>query len=57
MEKIRLAITDDHKIFRNGLKATLEDCDDFDLVPEASNGKQLIAMLTSEHKALVKILC
>jgi len=46
MEKIRLAIADDHKIFRNGLKATLEDCADFDLLIEASNGKQLIGMLT-----------
>jgi DNA-binding NarL/FixJ family response regulator len=42
MEKIKLAIADDHKIFRNGLKATLEDCNDFDLVLEASNGRQLI---------------
>jgi DNA-binding NarL/FixJ family response regulator len=47
MEKIRLAIADDHKIFRNGLKATLEDCADFDLVLEASNGKQLIAQLAT----------
>src|SRR5580658_504085 len=47
MEKIKLAIADDHKIFRNGLKATLEDCNDFDLVLEASNGRQLIAMLAS----------
>jgi DNA-binding NarL/FixJ family response regulator len=46
MEKIKLAIADDHKIFRNGLKATLEDCADFDLVLEASNGKQLTGMLT-----------
>jgi len=46
MEKIKLAIADDHKIFRNGLKATLEDCADFDLIIEASNGKQLIGMLT-----------
>ncbi|HEY8930191.1 MAG TPA: response regulator transcription factor [Mucilaginibacter sp.] len=46
MEKIKLAIADDHKIFRNGLKATLEDCEDFDLILEASNGKQLAAMLT-----------
>ena len=45
MEKIRLAIADDHKIFRNGLKATLEDCADFDLLMEASNGTQLIAQL------------
>ena len=47
MEKIKLAIADDHKIFRNGLKATLEDCAEFDLVLEASNGKQLLAMLGS----------
>ena len=42
MEKIKLAIADDHKIFRNGLKSTLEDCADFDLVLEAANGRQLI---------------
>ena len=47
MKKIRLAIADDHKIFRNGLKSTLEDCADFDLVLEASNGKQLLAQLTN----------
>jgi DNA-binding NarL/FixJ family response regulator len=47
MKKINLAIADDHKIFRNGLKATLEDCAEFDLVLEASNGKQLIGLLTS----------
>jgi len=47
MKKIRLAIADDHKIFRNGLKSTLEDSADFDLVLEASNGKQLIAQLTT----------
>jgi DNA-binding NarL/FixJ family response regulator len=46
MKKIRLAIADDHKIFRNGLKSTLEDCADFELVLEASNGKQLIGQLT-----------
>jgi DNA-binding NarL/FixJ family response regulator len=46
MGRIKLAIADDHKIFRNGLKATLEDCADFDLVLEASNGKQLLGMLT-----------
>ncbi|ASU36527.1 response regulator transcription factor [Mucilaginibacter xinganensis] len=45
MGRIKLAIADDHKIFRNGLKATLEDCADFDLVLEASNGKQLMGML------------
>jgi len=48
MKPINLAIADDHKIFRNGLKATLEDYPDFNLLAEASNGKELIGLLT-EH--------
>lgn len=44
---INLAIADDHKIFRNGLKATLEDCPDFNLLIEASNGKELIGQLST----------
>ncbi|MDB5133765.1 MAG: response regulator transcription factor [Mucilaginibacter sp.] len=47
MKPINLAIADDHKIFRNGLKATLEDCPDFNLVVEASNGKELIGQLAT----------
>jgi DNA-binding NarL/FixJ family response regulator len=49
MKPINLAIADDHKIFRNGLKATLEDCPDFKLLIEASNGKELIGLL-ADHK-------
>ncbi|MBS1532498.1 MAG: response regulator transcription factor [Bacteroidetes bacterium] len=48
MKPINLAIADDHKIFRNGLKATLEDYPDFNLMVEASNGRELIGLL-SEH--------
>jgi DNA-binding NarL/FixJ family response regulator len=47
MKPINLAIADDHKIFRNGLKAALEDCPDFNLVIEASNGKELIGQLST----------
>lgn len=48
MSTIKLGIVDDHKIFRNGLKATLEDCEDFDLILEASNGKELMGLLTTQ---------
>jgi DNA-binding NarL/FixJ family response regulator len=48
MKPINLAIADDHKIFRNGLKATLEDYPDFNLVIEASNGKELIGLLATQ---------
>jgi DNA-binding NarL/FixJ family response regulator len=47
MKPINLAIADDHKIFRNGLKATLEECPDFKLLIEASNGKELIGQLAT----------
>lgn len=47
MKPINLAIADDHKIFRNGLKATLEDYPDFNLMIEASNGKELIGLLAT----------
>jgi DNA-binding NarL/FixJ family response regulator len=47
MKPINLAIVDDHKIFRNGLKAMLEDCPDFKLLIEASNGRELIGQLTT----------
>jgi DNA-binding NarL/FixJ family response regulator len=53
MKKIRLAIADDHKIFRNGLKSTLEDTDDFELLLEASNGKQLIAQLATNKPDVI----
>ena len=48
MRTIKLGIVDDHKIFRNGLKATLEECEDFDLILEASNGKELMGLLTTQ---------
>jgi DNA-binding NarL/FixJ family response regulator len=48
MGTIKLGIIDDHKIFRNGLKSTLEDCEDFDLILEASNGKELMGLLTTK---------
>jgi len=53
MKQINLAIADDHKIFRNGLKATLEDCPDFKLLIEASNGKELIGQLATRMPDVV----
>jgi DNA-binding NarL/FixJ family response regulator len=53
MKPINLAIADDHKIFRNGLKATLEDYPGFNLLIEASNGKELIGLLTDHTPDVV----
>jgi DNA-binding NarL/FixJ family response regulator len=53
---IRLIITDDHKLIRDGLKAILaESAAEFQIVGEAVSGKQLISMLDS-HEADVVLM-
>ncbi|MDZ7898704.1 MAG: response regulator transcription factor [Arcicella sp.] len=42
MEKIRVAIADDHTIFRRGLVSILRNNEDFDIVFEAENGQELM---------------
>ena len=42
--KIQLAIADDHEVYRDGLKALLESSKEFEIVAEASTGKQLVAL-------------
>jgi DNA-binding NarL/FixJ family response regulator len=41
-EKIRILIADDHAVVRQGLRIMLEPKNDFDLVGEADNGKDLV---------------
>jgi DNA-binding NarL/FixJ family response regulator len=42
MTKIRIAIADDQHLFRDGLASLLQSFDDFDLVAQASNGRELL---------------
>jgi DNA-binding NarL/FixJ family response regulator len=42
MVKIRILITDDHSIVREGIKSMLKNFDDFEIVGEAENGKEAI---------------
>ncbi len=53
MPVINLAIADDHKIFREGLKATLEDCTDLNLIFEAGNGIELVKQLAVKSPDVV----
>lgn len=43
---IRIALVDDHRLFRSGLKAILTDIEDFNLEFEAENGRKMIEMLS-----------
>lgn len=45
MEKIRIIITDDHQLFRNGLKILLDSFPDFEVTGEASNGEEFLRIL------------
>lgn len=53
MDSINLAIADDHKIFREGLKAILEDIPAFQIILEAGNGKELIERLPAKKPDVV----
>ncbi len=45
MDKIRIAIADDHAVLRSGLKAMLNYHPQFEVIAEASNGPETLAIL------------
>jgi len=45
MEKIKVIIADDHKLFRNGLKFILNEMENIEVVSDVSNGKELLELL------------
>jgi DNA-binding NarL/FixJ family response regulator len=57
MEKIRIVIADDHQLFRNGLKILLSAFAEFEVVGEASNGKEFLSLIKniSADEALMDI--
>lgn len=47
MDKIKIAIVDDHRILRDGLKSLINEMNDAEVLFEASNGKEFVALLDS----------
>lgn len=45
MEKIRILLADDHKLFRDGIKSLLSASAEFEVVGEASDGNELLELL------------
>jgi NarL family two-component system response regulator LiaR len=52
-ERIKLVIADDHNVVRSGLSAFLQVFDDFELVGEASNGREAIAVCEAKQPDVV----
>lgn len=55
MEKTRIIIADDHQLFRNGLKILLDAFPEFEVVGEASNGKEFLKLL-GDTKAEIALM-
>ena len=53
MDVIRVVLADDHMVVRAGLKAVLSGARDIDVVGEASNGKEAIALADRLHPHVV----
>jgi DNA-binding NarL/FixJ family response regulator len=53
MDKIRIALADDHQLFRNGLKILLGSFSEFEVVAEASNGNELLKALEASPSDIV----
>lgn len=47
MDKIKLIIADDHKIFLDGIKSLLSEIDRFEIIATAPSGEQLLELLKS----------
>jgi DNA-binding NarL/FixJ family response regulator len=54
-ELIRIALVDDHALFRSGIAALLKEFEDLQIVFEASNGKEL-QFLLPEHQPIHVVL-
>lgn len=50
---VRVILVDDHKIVRQGLRSLLEGYDDLELVGEAGDGKEAIALVEEVRPAVV----
>ncbi len=48
MRKIRIALADDHKLMRSGLRVLLEQQSDFAVVGEASDGREAVALVDAQ---------
>lgn len=53
MQRIRVVIVDDHALFRAGLVGLLEDMPEFQVIGEASNGKEAIEVVQKTHPDVV----
>jgi len=55
MKSIRIVLADDHTVVRKGLRLLLESYSDFEVVADAADGRQAVA-LAEEHRPDVVVM-
>lgn len=53
MEKIKVILVDDHQVVRDGLKISMLDVEQIDVVGEASSGERLLTLLETQEVDVV----
>jgi DNA-binding NarL/FixJ family response regulator len=53
MDKIDILLVDDHHLVRNAIKSMLESQDDFNIIGEASNGKEAVDALKKLNPKII----
>lgn len=56
MKKIKIAIADDHQLFRSGLVSLLKDLPEFEIIYEASDGQEIIEKVAGKLKPDILLL-
>ncbi|MBD3747931.1 MAG: response regulator transcription factor [Sphingobacteriales bacterium] len=56
MKKIKVALADDHQLFRSGLTALLKDLPEYEIIYEASNGTELLERIAGKIKPDILLL-
>lgn len=51
--KYSIIIADDHTLFRNGLRGLLNSCPEFNVIGEASDGRELLTLLEGDVPSVV----
>ncbi len=55
-DKIKILLADDHQLVRKGFRALLEELDFVEIVGEAANGKEAVALLRNGAKPNIALL-
>ncbi|WP_259071743.1 response regulator [Mucilaginibacter sp. X4EP1] len=56
MEAIRIALVDDHRLFRSGIASLINNLNGFTILFEAANGKELTQKITPRNKPDIILL-